>query len=158
MDFAIEFAVSDLFQAYLQALCSTQAGYVMDATKCPIVSFYDPMSIDDADRLTVMCPHADTDMVDRGRFAATVEVGLKTLWKQPTIQNDFSVHRQRLNDVRDKLMPLDILDRLTPYLPAGIALDFVQPVKNFDMHIAESTRANWIYSGTKFGVTGFFTA
>ena len=92
------------------------------------------------------------------RFTALIDVGLKTLWTQATIAKDFKKHRERLNDVRDKLMPLDIITRLTPYLPCGMVVDFVQPKKQFETHVAESTQAKWIYSGTKFEINGFFSS
>jgi hypothetical protein len=158
MRYDLEFAASELFSKYLQNLCSTAVGQIMDSKACPIVTFYDPMSIDDADRLTVMSTSGDTDIYDRGRFTALIDVGLKTLWTQATIQADFKRHRERLNDVRDKLMPLDIITRLQPFLPDGMNVDFVQPKKQYETHVAESTQAKWIYSCTKFEVNGFFTA
>lgn len=158
MRYDIEKAASDMFTDYLKALCSTQAGQVMDPNGCQIVTFYDPMSIDDADRLTVMVPDSETDAPDPGCFSATVDIGLKTLWTQPTVKDDFCKHFARLNDVRDKLIlqPADILTRISPYIPPGIELNRIQPRKKFSTHIAESTAAKWIYSGTTFIINGYF--
>ncbi|MEI8289578.1 MAG: hypothetical protein WCH99_08890 [Verrucomicrobiota bacterium] len=158
MRYDIEIASAQLFADYLNALCSVADGYVMEAKKCPIVTFFDPMSVDDADRCTVMCPDADIDIADTGRFKATMDIGLKKLWAQPTIKADFDVHFQRVQDVRDKLMPIDIVTRLKPFLPDGMVIDFVQPRRQFKTHIAESTQAKWIYSGTMFDIEGYFTA
>ena len=158
MRYDIETAAAEMFAGYLKALCSVADGYVMDAKKCPIVTFFDPMSVDDADRLVVMCPDSDIDTADTGRFKATMDIGLKKMWTQPNIDEDFSVHFQRVKDVRDKLMAKDIIARLDPFLPDGMVVDFVQPRRQFKTHIAESTQAKWIFSGTMFGIEGYFMA
>ena len=157
MTYDIEFALSCGFADYMQAMCSTQPGQVMDTKVCPIVTFYDPMSVDDANRMTIMVPNAATDVPQPGRFVGSIDMGLKTIWTQPTIKSDFANHRARLKDIRDKLLPADLLTRLAPYLPNGMAIDFVHPQKRFTSHIAEAG-ANWIYSGTIFEVAGYFTA
>lgn len=157
MRYDVEMAASQLFADYLEALCSTGAGQIMDPNGCSIVTFFDPMSIADDDRVVVMVPNAVTDSPDPGCFVATMDIGLKTLWAQATIANDFEVHFARLNDVRDKLMPVDLMNRLTPYLPDGMNLNFIQRSKQFSTHIAESSTAKWIYSGTIFTISGYFS-
>lgn len=158
MRYDIEVASAKMFADYLEELCSTDVGQIMDAKACPIVTFFDPMSVDDADRLVVMCPDAVIDVNDRGCFAATIDIGIKTLWTQATIKKNFDIHFQRVNDVRDKLMPNDIIDRLTPFFPTGMVVNFVQPRRNFKTHIAESSAAKWIYSSSVFDINGYFTA
>jgi len=157
MRYDVEMASSQMFADYLNALCSTAAGQIMNKEGCPIVTFYDPMSVDDADRVTVMVPNAFTDSPDPGCFTATISIGLKTLWTQPNIKNDFCKHFARLTDVRDKLMPNDLFNRIQPYIPPGISLNFIERRKQFETHIAESSAATWIYSGTTFSISGYFS-
>lgn len=156
MRYDVEIAVSDILTAYLKALASTKPGQILDPSACPIVTFYDPMSVDDADRVTVMVPNAETDAANPGNFSATVDIGLKTLWTQATLKNSFKRHFARVNDIRDKIMPKDIVERMTPYFVAGAVINYVQPRRDFDTHIAQAN-VNWIYSGTKFVVNGYFT-
>lgn len=154
----IEVAAAELFAEFLKKYASTQPGQVTDALACPVVTFFDPMSVDDADRVVVMCPDAETDAAEPGHFTATVDVGIKTLWKQASIKADFLKHFARVKDVRDKLNAVGIIGLLTPLMPAGMALDFVNPKKRFKTHIAESSAAKWIYSGAEFEIAGYFTA
>lgn len=160
MRYDVETAAATLFANYLNAVASTQPGYVLDPAACPIVTFFDPMSVADADRVVVMCPTATTDIPDAGRFQATMDIGVKTQWTQATITAQFKMHFARVNDVRDKLMlaPLALATALVPYLPQGMAVDFVQPQKHFSTHIAESSTSKWIYSGTQLDIVGYFTA
>lgn len=152
-------AASQTFADYLNALASTEPGMVTDAGRCPIVTFFDPMSVADADRVIVMCPNASTDTSDKGRFEATLDIGIKTLWKQATVKTDFAKHFSRVKDIRDKLMPEigTLLGLVTPFVPAGMSVDFIEHRIQFKSHIAESTTAKWIYSGTFIELKGFFT-
>lgn len=157
MRYDIEDSVTKIFADYLSVAASTAVGQVCDPNRCPIVTFFDPMSVDDADRIVVRCPDAVTDPADMGRFSAEIEVGIKTLWTQVNIKKKFSEHHQRVNDIRDKLMAPSIIALLATVTPAGVALDFVHPRKHFKTHVAESTQAKWIYSETSFSINGYFT-
>lgn len=129
----------------------------LDATvtdKCPVVSFIDPMSIDEADRIIVLPPSGETIPESTGNFAGQVDVAVKTRWTQPTLADCMARHFNRLRAVRDKLFAPDIIAALDA-LGDGIGIDFVQPRKAFTTKV---TTDNWIYSETNLTVNAFFRA
>jgi len=69
-------------------------------SNCPVVTFIDPMSIDDANRIVVMSPDATTMVESPGNCEVTIEVGIKSQWAQPSMAADYAAHFQRVNVVR----------------------------------------------------------
>lgn len=119
----------------------------------PVVTFYDPMSIDEANRIVVMVPSVDTDPASPGNLSITVEVVVKTQWTEPTVANDRAAHFERVNDVRDKLMAANMPTWLTVYEPAGLGLSYVQPRRRFSTRIMEG----WFVSETSIQLQCFVT-
>jgi hypothetical protein len=103
----------------------------------PVVTFYDPMSIDEANRIVVMVPSVDTDPACPGNLSVTLECVVKSQWAQPTISTDRDSHFEKVNDVRDKLMAADMPTRLAAYEPAGLGVSYVQPRRQFSTRIME---------------------
>lgn len=148
MRYDAEMAVAQMVADYLTANVAS-----FDASVCPIVTFFDPMSIDEANRVVVMVPSVSTDVAHPGSFVATVEVGIKSRWAQESVATDFENHFGRSNDVRDKLMVASPWTHLTA--PAGIGLHFVQPVRQFSTRITED---HWIYSDVTLTINGWFAS
>jgi len=154
MRYDVEIVAAQTFTGFLQAVASTQPGQLLDPTACPIVNFFDPMDVDDADRVTVDVENADTDDTDSGRFEADVSIGVKTLWHQPSIGADMLLHFARLNDVRDKLMTANLVTLLAAYAPAGVVIDAVEHKKRLK---SGKFKMFW-FSQTIVTVKGFFAA
>jgi hypothetical protein len=148
MRFDVEIATAELVAAYLKGAVDEE---VLPSDACPVVTFFDPMSVDEADRVVVMVPSADTSTESPGNFNANVECGIKTQWKQKTLAADFGKHFARVKEVRDKLFPSDLIDQLIAASPNGLGVDFVQPRRQFITRISEG----WIYSETAFQINCF---
>ncbi|MDE2106984.1 MAG: hypothetical protein KGL39_57790 [Patescibacteria group bacterium] len=139
-------------QAYLQAKVSVDRQNVS-----PVVTFWDPMSIDEANRFIVMIESAEMQPESPANFKAKGVVTTKSRWAQKTIAADFKSHFDRVNWVRDPLMSPTLADDLTTQLNAsggGVVVDFFQPKRQF---ATEKTLEGWVYSDTFFELNGFFT-
>jgi hypothetical protein len=157
MRYDLEIPVAKLFADYLNAQCNISPGGVLDTTLCSIVTFYDPMSIDEADRVIVTVPDAETYPEQGGNFDATVEIYQKTLWTQKTIQAAMTLHFLRVNEVRDKLFAPDIIARMVGIEPAGLVVNFVNPRMRFSTKTIGDD-GGWIASETTLAVKGYQTA
>lgn len=147
----------DVENALTQAVIDYLASVVSDETKtgAPIVGFSDPMTYtDEGDRIVVMVPDADVDFAADGNFSAMVEVGVKTLLQQSKLAVSVNVHFARVNDVRDKLAPSDLDERVQAKAPVGMVLDFIGKKRHF---MTSAKTDFWIYSATSFQVQGHFT-
>ncbi len=94
----IEWVLAAVIASYL----STNLDQSITVT-CPVVTWYDPMSQDDASRIVVTVPDGETedDIVGNGDFS--VEVNVKSQWTQPTLAADQATHRNRVVAVRSLL-------------------------------------------------------
>lgn len=156
MRYDIEFPLAQLFASYLTAQCATFAGGVLDPVLCPIVTFFDPMSVDSADRVIVKVPSADTMPECGGNFKATIEVYQKTQWHQATLKAEMLAHSQRINEVRDKLQSSQIIALMTPLMPAGLSITWVNPRMAFTLN-TYGDKGGWIASETTIMVAGFLS-
>lgn len=147
MRYDAEIVVSQAVVDYLRSIVDLDIQAVS-----PVVTFFDPMSVDEANRVVVFAPAGETNVEAAGHFGLEVECGLKSRWAQPSVAEDFQGHFERVNEVRDKICPADLLDRINAQMPSGAALDFVNPGRTFTTAI----RQGWIYSESRFRVSGFF--
>ncbi len=153
----IEIPLAELVVNYLNSVCAVQAGGVLDATICPIVTFYDPMSVDQADRVIITVPHGETYAEQGGNFKALVETYQKTLWTQKTLADDMAKHFARVNEVRDKYFAPNIIDLMSDLPVAGITVGFVNPRMQFNTKTL-GERGGWITSETAFELQGYISA
>lgn len=132
-------------------------------TDCLIVTFYDPMSIDEANRIIVMCDEAETDVNDPGSVALSVEIGIRSRWRQDTIKADFDQHFARERELGKWIFDQTIVDKLETArqmllvgADPGITtmIDFIQPKKYINR---VTTTDYWIYYTIKFAVQGHNT-
>ncbi|MGN6552528.1 MAG: hypothetical protein ACTHLW_02185 [Verrucomicrobiota bacterium] len=147
MRYDAEIVLSSAVAAYLSSILSKET-----KDRWPAVTFFDPMSVENADRIVVMVPSAMTMAEQPGKFVASVECVIKTEWKQATLAKNFQDHFACINETRDKLCPPDLMDRLNAVIEPGAELDFVQPARKFSTIV----RTGWIASETVFEVDGFF--
>lgn len=94
----IELVLADTVTAYLQAVLSAETQAV-----CPVVSFHDPMSVDEADRIVVLVPQCVSEDYSLGNFECTMEIAVKTQWTQPNGSTNKATHFSRLDAVADAL-------------------------------------------------------
>lgn len=144
MRWDLEIPMAAIVTNYLRAIVDTAI-----QADCMIVDFTDPMSLDAAHRVVIACTRGSTDADSPGNGEITVETTIKSLWAQATLQADFSAHFARVNEVRDKLMPSDLVDRLNAFAPSGLVIDYVQPKRDFDTSIKVDT---WIVGTFNFVV------
>jgi len=121
---------------------------------CPAVSFFDPMSIDEANRIVVDVPSVETNPASPGNIIVRADCVIKSQWAQPTYAADRAAHFERVNEVRDKLMPSDLRTRLALFAPDGIGIEYVQPRRQF----STTLREGWIVSDLNLTVQCYLTA
>jgi hypothetical protein len=160
MRYDIENAAADVVVAYLRSVVDAAIQNVDDKDGNPqsiIVTFYDPMSVDEANRIVVRCPDGETMKESMANGGLSVEVGIKSQWKQPTIEADFEAHFARVAEVRDKLFPVDLIERLNAAAAAadppitGIGIDYVAQGRK----LYTDVREGWLYSETGFQMNYF---
>ena len=152
-----EIPLAQLVVDYLNSVCAVQVGGVLDAKLCPMVTFYDPMSVDDADRVIITVPHGETYAEQGGNFKAVVNTYQKTLWTQKTLADDMTKHFARVNEVRDKYFAPDIVDQMEILAPDGIAVLFVNPRMQFETKTL-GEKGGWITSDITFELQGCISA
>lgn len=140
-------------------LAQTIADYLNDVVydpfraASPIVTFFDPMSQDEANRIIVIVPSADTNVEDAATFMCEAEIGNKTILSQPTMQQDFADHYARVNAVRDKFYPTDLVSRLQAKAPDGFKINYVNPARKFVTQIGD-----YLYSALHLSIKCYVTA
>jgi hypothetical protein len=154
----IEWALAPAVAAYLGGKISPDIQSVS-----PVITFFDPMAVDEANRIIVEIPQAKTMKEARGNFSGTCKVTVKSRWAKPTVKTDFSAHFDRTNWTRDALMsPTLATDVQAAALvlataagqgSTGFNFDFQQPEISFQTDVREG----WIYSEASFGFNGYFS-
>lgn len=147
----IEIATAQCLTSYLQALLTAEIDDLPMQEKCPVVTFYDPMSIQEDDRIIVRVATSQSNAESPGNFAAAVELALKSQWKQPTLSADFARHFARLNALRSVIWVQGLAAELAPYTPAGFAVNFVDNTRQNQTEIMTN---NLILSVTAFNLRG----
>ena len=143
MRFDPEIALADTLTGYIKSILS---GDIFET--CPAVTFFDPMSIDDADRIVVQVPSCDTMAESAGNFDLIAEVGIKTQWAQVSVTDDMKKHFDRVSALRDILSASNIKDRLESFQPDGFKVDFVNPSRAGSTKVFEG----WIFTDTKMQI------
>jgi hypothetical protein len=156
MQYDYEMPVATMFAQYLLNQCATGPGGILDQSLCPIVTFFDPMSVDPEDRVVIFVPTGETDSAIGGNFLAEVEIYQKTQWSQIELQQNFSTHYARLKELRDKLFPINLASRLAPFAPSGLAIDYVNQKKSFATKIV-GDEGGFIDNRTMLTIQGHFT-
>lgn len=73
--------------------------------ECPPVTFFDPMSLDEAHRCVIQVPSAQSSSeFGAGNFEAEVEIVVKSRWAQPTMTADWEAHNARVKAYRDAML------------------------------------------------------
>ncbi len=130
-----EKAVAESLVAYLAA---TLDSAITDVA--PVVAFFDPMSIDDANRIVIACESGETKQ--SGATAAVVEtkVEVKSLLRDPSMTSDVAGHFERVNAVRDLFNLAEPFDEsIAAYNVAGIAITNVEPRRRFSTDMNRSS-------------------
>lgn len=151
--FDVEWALAPLFAQELINLLPDDA-----KTVSPVVTYFDPMSVDEANRIVVEIPTVTLQPESPGNFGGTCKVTAKSQWTQKTVKNDFTSHFSRVSMLRQALLSDELMDDVNALAAAGqigITLDYIQPKREFETKVAEH---GWIYSDMTFRFTGFFPA
>lgn len=141
-----EKAVVDSVKAYIDA--------VLDDESCegiPVVTFFDPMSLDDADRIIVVCEQGDTKIAGPSNVVCLVEVGVKTLKHESTLQADIETHFHRVNAVRDLFCVATPGATIENYSVEGIHITHLESVRRFGTDMGGSD-GTFIYSKQEFQI------
>ena len=156
MRYDVETALSGLLVAYLGDLMDPALACVPPATTAPclIVDFTDPMSIDEANRIIVQVPTAKTTARMAGTWSARANVIARSRWTQATLKRDYAAHAERVNELRDKLCPADMVDRMAAYQPPGMTIVSVDPAREYSTRVFTNF---WIESEAGFTVGGSFS-
>jgi hypothetical protein len=147
----IEWALAPVVALYLQGKISAAAQLIS-----PVVTFFDPMAVDEANRFVIEIPSAATMAESPGNFSGTCQCTVKSRWTQKTLAADMAAHFDRSNWMRDALMSIALVNDLNTAAGnnAGWRLDYIQPKREFSTVVAEG----WAYSDVKFTFNGHFTA
>jgi hypothetical protein len=119
---------------------------------CPAVTFYDPMSVDDASRIVIQCHEGETLGDLPANFNATVECVVRSQWCQETLPADLQKHWDRVNKVRDTLFYPAMVEGINAKAVA-LAVTWVAPRRGFHTSIMEG----WAVSTTTLTLKGHFT-
>lgn len=140
-----EYQLAVAMKAYLE-----DALDAADFTDCPVVTWFDPMAIDDGHRVVCICQTARTHDNQTGNFSAEIEVGVRTEWAQPTVQADTETHFDRVGQVRDALGPLPetLAAALASFCNAGFTVSYVDSQREYTTEVNEGN----FYSSTKLSV------
>lgn len=125
-----ELVTCDTYANYLEAVIDEAVLSV-----CPVVTVFDDMSNDEADRIVVRCESGETKTSGPANAVCVVDVVVKTLLRQPSMQDDVTKHFERVNAVRDALTVADTDDAVNAYSEDGIAVDRIEPVRRFETRI-----------------------
>lgn len=143
----IETAISEAVKALLVA--NVAEAFQLD---CPVVTFYDPMSIDEANRCVVQVPECHPVQEHAGNFEATVEVGIKAQWAQASVAEDLASHNARCRAFRSVLLSNTLAEEIEAQAGGKFSVWFVDPEKQMRTEVRE----NWYYSPTIFKIQGGF--
>ena len=148
----IEWAAASGFALYLQSKIDAAL-----QVASPVVTIFDPMAVDEANRFVVEIPKAQTMNEEMGNFNATCKCTVKSRWARVTVQGDLNAHFNRSNWLRDALMADSLVADLATLLIAGgggLVIDFIQPKKNMETVVQEN---GFIYSHFTFDFNGYFS-
>jgi hypothetical protein len=145
---SIEMEIADAVKTVLVAEVESSIQEV-----CPVVTFYDPMSIDEASRCIVQTPTVQTAQEWSGNFEARIELGIKSQWTQATLAEDTATHAARVKAFRAVLLQSDFGD-LLGVAATTFSVWFVNP----DAPMATDPRENWFYSELILTIQGGFKA
>lgn len=145
MKYNIEYQAAEAVKGYLTATLDAA-----DFTSWPIVTWFDPMAIDDASRVVCICQSATSHETGAGNFSADVEVGVRTNWNQPTVQADMASHFDRVAQVRDVLN--DDTDALVAGIAAQCAAGFTVSFVNVRREYATEVNEGNYYSSVKLSI------
>lgn len=162
MRYDIESAIAQVFVDYLVVNVDPAIQNGPNPAAAPIVGFFDPMSVDDSNRIIVHCEQAQSDVVSIGNFDARVEIDVKSQWTDgPDIKDDFDAHFVRVNEVRDKLWPIQFssdavaFQQLQSFTESGVMIEFVKPRRDLSVKIFKNP--GWLLSTTAFQVRAIVT-
>ena len=147
----IEWVMAGIVVAYL-----TNKIDVALQEKSPVVTFFDPMAIEEDNRFVVEVPAAQTNQESPGNYEGSCKCTVKSRVTEATGAEDQKAHFNRTNWMRDVLMSSALLDDLNALATAGeFVLDYIQPHRDFS---TDATKEGWIYSDIAFRFTGYFPA
>lgn len=157
MRYDIESAVAQVFVDYLIGIVDPAI-----QASCPIVGFFDPMSVDDSNRIIVHCEQAQSDPTSIGNFDGRVEIDVKSQWTDgPDIKQNFDDHFTRVNEVRDKIWSdkfahdAATFQQLQSFTESGVMIEFVSPRRDCSVKIFKNP--GWLLSTTAFQVRAMVT-
>lgn len=139
-----EFIIADALADYLKSVASEGL-----QTASPIVTFYDPMSVEEMDRVVVQCPTGATDEDAAGNGEFNLVIGQRTRWTQANVAYCVAVHRERLKEIRSLMAVDDLITLLDAAAEGAIGFNFVKYSRTLETKI---TDAGWIYSETGYTV------
>jgi len=147
MRYDVENQIAALFAAYL--VSEVDADMQEDS---PIVTFYDPMSVDEENRIVVQVPSGQTRRESMANGLVAVDVGIKSQWHQKTIKDDFKGHFDLVAEVRDKLFAdcdaivAAIIAAAAAQNPpiVGIEIDYIDQQRAFKTEVLDG----WLYTET----------
>lgn len=110
-----------------------------DFANCPVVTWFDPMAVDDANRVVCICQSAASSPTAPGNFTAKIEIGVKTQWAQPSLESDMGTHFDRVNQVRDifNATQEDLIASLTAACPVGLAVTYINQDREYSTEVNE---------------------
>ena len=144
----IDSAVADAFVAYLAAKIDPALQNVS-----PVITIFDPMAVDEANRFIVEVKNWKTDPASPGMFTGQVKCVTKSRWNKPTWQADRIAHYDRFNWMTDVLMSSTLADDVSTNT-AGVVIDFIKPSREFTPVVHEG----FIYSEILIEFAGYFQA
>ena len=143
-----EFPVAEVLAQFLDANIDESI-----TENCPVVTFFDPMSIDDANRIIILINDGETMAESPANCEITAEVVVKSQWSQAEMTANFKAHQERVNVVRDRLLAPSLqADMNVALLTHGVYVDFLQPRRNYSSSVYQE---GFITSSTRLRINCF---
>lgn len=144
-----------------QLTAAVFAGYInaqMDPTllgdNCRCVTFYDLMSIDQANRIVVMVSAVQMDADMPGNGTAQIEIGIKSQWTQADLEADQAAHWVRVDAVENIFADAGIVAALQAQADTTLGINFIQPQRTRSTQLMDG----WIFTEIKLNAEIFVMA
>ncbi len=146
MNLDLEWKLSPLLASYFR---KQLAKTTTDTS--PVIAFFDPMAIDEANRIVIESPKALVDRSSADNFSAAVKITVKSQLGQIGTLEDLKAHFQRVNEVRGKLFG-DTFCADVSALSAEVVITDCLPKFEFE---TDYTRVGFIFSETTITLNGY---
>jgi hypothetical protein len=134
MKYAIEYHIALAAKAYIESKVDA-----VDFQTWPVVTWFDPMAIDEGNRVVCICESVSSAPESPGNLTATVEIGVRSSWAQPTVDLDMAAHFSRVNQVRDvfNAPQSNLIADISNLCESGVVVSYVNQAREYRTEVNE---------------------